>query len=149
MKVDPALYQHVNPEQVGNSRRMLVSEMSGRALVEMKAAELGIPATDPTLLRKVTNAVKEREARGYTYDAADASFALLVRYLQGNLPHYFEVESCWFGNTSRVLLPRLLAGLLQVPRLPNTCVPSVPRSLNQGEVYGLSLIHISEPTRPY
>ncbi|MDK6900884.1 homocitrate synthase/isopropylmalate synthase family protein, partial [Streptococcus agalactiae] len=61
MKVDPALYQHVNPEQVGNSRRMLVSEMSGRALVEMKAAELGIPATDPTLLRKVTNAVKERE----------------------------------------------------------------------------------------
>ncbi|MDK8817552.1 citramalate synthase [Winkia sp. UMB6473-AN360BR] len=93
MKVDPALYQHVNPEQVGNSRRMLVSEMSGRALVEMKAAELGIPATDPTLLRKVTNAVKEREARGYTYDAADASFALLVRYLQGNLPHYFEVES--------------------------------------------------------
>ncbi len=95
IKVDPDLYQHTDPKAVGNDMRMLVSDMAGRAAVELKGRELGFDLTGQSeLLTRVTNRVKESEASGYTYDAADASFELLLREeLTGERPTYFEVES--------------------------------------------------------
>lgn len=95
IKVDPDMYQHMEPKMVGNDMRMLVSDMAGRASIELKARELGINVTGRAdVLTNVTRKVKEAEAQGYTYDAADASFELLLREeLDGSRPTYFEVES--------------------------------------------------------
>lgn len=102
IKVDPGLYQHTDPARVGNTMTMLVSEMAGRASIELKARELGIDtAGDRDLLTRVTEAVKEREARGYAYDAADGSFELLLRQARGDLPEYFRVESWRASITAR------------------------------------------------
>ncbi len=99
IKVDPDLYQHMDPKHVGNDMRMLVSDMAGRASIELKSRELGFDLDstnehDNATLARVLRAVKERELRGYTFDAADASFELLLRReLDGSLPEFFEVES--------------------------------------------------------
>lgn len=94
IRVDPDLYQHIDPARVGNTTTMLVSEMAGRASIELKARELGIDTGgDAELLGRVTEMVKAREAAGYAYDAADGSFELLLRSARGDLPAYFRVES--------------------------------------------------------
>ncbi|KQZ69673.1 citramalate synthase [Nocardioides sp. Root151] len=95
IKVDPNLYQHLDPMQVGNDMRLLVSDMAGRATVELKGKELGYDlSSDKDLVTRLTNRVKEMESRGYTFEAADASFELLlVEEAEGVRPAYFEVES--------------------------------------------------------
>ncbi|MFJ2956778.1 citramalate synthase [Streptomyces sp. NPDC087270] len=99
IKVDPDLYQHIDPERVGNTMRMLVSDMAGRASIELKGKELGIDlGGDRELVGRVVARVKERELKGYTYEAADASFALLLRdELQAGRPdgprRFFRTES--------------------------------------------------------
>ncbi|MCC2315194.1 citramalate synthase [Cellulomonas xiejunii] len=95
IKVDPDLYQHADPELVGNDMRMLVSDMAGRASIELKGRQLGIDlAEHPDVLSRVMHRVKDAEACGYTYEAADASFELvLVEELDGARPVYFKVES--------------------------------------------------------
>src|SRR5512139_2725040 len=95
VRVDPMLYQHADPEAVGNDMRMLVSEMAGRASIELKGRELGYDlAGDQALLSRVTERVKDLEARGYTFEAADASFELLLRQEVTGAPvDLFEVES--------------------------------------------------------
>lgn len=111
IRVDPNLYQHIDPECVGNTMTMLVSEMAGRASIELKAREFGIDtAGDRELLTRVTETVKAREAAGYTYDAADGSFELLLRAARGDLPEYFRIES-WRASIQARPLPgqRLLS----------------------------------------
>ncbi|OII67126.1 citramalate synthase [Streptomyces sp. CC77] len=95
IKVDPDLYQHIDPEQVGNTMRMLVSDMAGRASVELKGKELGVDlGGDRELVGRVVDRVKERELQGYTYEAADASFELLLREeAEGRAIRYFRTES--------------------------------------------------------
>ena len=95
IKVDPALYQHIDPERVGNTMRMLVSDMAGRASIELKGKELGIDlGDDRDLVGRVVRRVKERELKGYTYEAADASFELLLREeVEGRVRGYFRTES--------------------------------------------------------
>jgi len=95
IKVHQGMYQHADPKVVGNDMRMLVSEMAGRASVELKGRELGIDIGDrKDVLKRVTKRVKDAEARGYTYDAADASFELVLREeLSGERPKFFEVDS--------------------------------------------------------
>lgn len=95
IKVDPDLYQHTQPERVGNDMRLLVSDMAGRASIELKGRELGFDlSTDRDLVTAVTQRVKELEARGFTFEAADASFELLLaEMVEGARPAYFEVES--------------------------------------------------------
>jgi 2-isopropylmalate synthase len=84
IKVDPLLYNHVDPSVVGNDMRILVTEMAGRASIELKSRELGLDlAGHPDTLTSVTRKVKELEAGGWSFEAADASFELLVR---GALP---------------------------------------------------------------
>ncbi|MGW8379544.1 citramalate synthase [Streptomyces sp. ODS28] len=95
IKVDPDLYQHIDPELVGNTMRMLVSDMAGRATVELKGKELGYDlAGDRELVGRIVERVKEQELKGYTYEAADASFELLLRdEVQRGARRFFEVES--------------------------------------------------------
>ncbi|MEU7730002.1 citramalate synthase [Streptomyces sp. NPDC040724] len=95
IKVDPDLYQHIDPERVGNTMRMLVSDMAGRASIELKGKELGVELNgDRALISRVVERVKERELQGYTYEAADASFELLLRAeAEGRARKYFRIES--------------------------------------------------------
>ena len=95
IKVDPNLYQHLDPTQVGNDMRLLVSDMAGRASIELKGRELGFDLSgDKELVTRVTDRVKALESRGYTFEAADASFELLlVEEVEGARASYFDVES--------------------------------------------------------
>lgn len=95
IKVDPDLYQHTDPARVGNDMRMLVSEMAGRASVELKGRELGFDlGSDRELVSRVTDRVKDLESRGYTFEAADASFELLLtEEVTGRRPAFFSVVS--------------------------------------------------------
>jgi 2-isopropylmalate synthase len=95
IKVDPDLYQHMDPVGVGNDMRLLVSDMAGRASIELKGRELGYDLSgDRDLVDRVTARVKEMEARGYTFEAADASFELLLaEEVDGRRPTYLTVES--------------------------------------------------------
>ena len=93
IKVDPDLYQHMDPVGVGNDMRLLVSDMAGRASIELKGRELGFEL-DAALARRVTDRVKYLESRGYTFEAADASFELLLaEEVEGDRPSYFDLES--------------------------------------------------------
>jgi 2-isopropylmalate synthase len=94
IKVDPELYNHLNPAIVGNDQRILVTEMAGRASVELKSQELGVDVSDrPDVVGTVVERIKEREAAGWSYEAADASFELLLRDELGQLTEQFTVES--------------------------------------------------------
>jgi 2-isopropylmalate synthase len=96
VRIDPDLYQHVDPSVVGNDMRTLVSEMAGRASVELKGRELGIDMStgEGDVFGRVVERVKSLEAQGFTFEAADASFELLLREeTQGERRRYFEVES--------------------------------------------------------
>ncbi|WP_370247086.1 citramalate synthase [Nocardioides sp.] len=95
IKVDPDLYQHMDPTGVGNDMRLLVSDMAGRASIELKGKELGFDLSgDRDLVTRVTDRVKILEQRGYTFEAADASFELLLtEEVEGVRPAYVEVES--------------------------------------------------------
>jgi 2-isopropylmalate synthase len=105
VKVDPMLYQHIDPALVGNDMRMLVSDMAGRASIELKGRELGYDLSDnKQAIASVTDKVKDLEARGYTFEAADASFELLLRTELGTNTEYFQIES-W-----RVIVERLADG---------------------------------------
>ncbi|TKV61439.1 citramalate synthase [Nakamurella flava] len=80
IKVDPELYNHLDPTRVGNAQHILITEMAGRASVELKARELGIDLTErPAVVGRIVDEVKRREAAGWSYEAADASFELLIR----------------------------------------------------------------------
>jgi 2-isopropylmalate synthase len=97
IRIDPDLYQHTEPAEVGNDMRLLVSEMAGRASIELKGRELGFDLTgtgDKDLVVRITARVKALELAGHTFEAADASFELLlVEEVEGRRPSYFEVES--------------------------------------------------------
>ncbi|THV43508.1 citramalate synthase [Glycomyces buryatensis] len=95
IKADPALYNHVDPVVVGNDMRILVTEMAGRASVELKGRELGIDLSgDREALDRITKRVKELESKGWSFEAADASFELLVRdEVEGGLPRPFTLDT--------------------------------------------------------
>ncbi len=90
---DPKTYEHVEPEAIGNRRKLLVSDQAGRSnvLAELERLGVTIDKNDPRISRLLEE-VKEREAKGYAYEAADASFALLARRIVGKVPDYFDVE---------------------------------------------------------
>jgi 2-isopropylmalate synthase len=90
---EPATYEHVPPEAVGNRRKLLVSDQAGKSNVLAELERIGLKADreDPRIGR-LLEVVKEREAIGYAYEAADASFELLARRVLGKVPSYFDVE---------------------------------------------------------
>src|SRR5215475_12973878 len=91
---DPATYEHVAPGQVGNKRKLLVSDQSGRSNVLAELDRIGIKVDkDDARVVRLLDEVKEREAAGFAYEAADASFELLARRMLGTVPDYFGVET--------------------------------------------------------
>ena len=93
LKVSADLYNHIDPAVVGNEQNVLVTEMAGRASIELKAGELGHDLVQrPDLITSVVEKVKSLEAEGWTFEAADASFELLLLREDG-MEAGFEVES--------------------------------------------------------
>jgi 2-isopropylmalate synthase len=90
---DPRTYEHVPPESVGNARAILVSDQAGRSnlVAQLKRLGLDVGLDDPRLAR-VLDEVKAREAEGYAYEGADASFELVARKWLGGVPKFFDVE---------------------------------------------------------
>lgn len=109
IKVDPSLYQHEDPASVGNDMRMLVSEMAGRASIELKSQELGIDlGGDRELIGRVVERVKEMESHGFTFEAADASFELLLREeATGVRPSFFTIDH-WLTTVERSVDQRIV-----------------------------------------
>jgi len=91
---DFSTYEHVPPESVGNERSIMVSQQAGKSNLVTALARHGIELSkDDPRLEKLLSTVKERESRGYSYDGADASFAILARQVLGTLPVFFSVEN--------------------------------------------------------
>jgi len=94
-------YEHIEPEQVGNHRRVLVSELSGRSNILMKAHELGMDLTKNTPeVKEILSQLKQLEHEGYEYEAADASFHILVQKLLKKHKPFFRLL------TYRVIMDR-------------------------------------------
>ncbi len=93
LKVNADLYNHIDPAVVGNVQNVLVTEMAGRASIELKGAELGYDlSAKPEVVSRVVEEVKELEAQGWSFEAADASFELLILDSEG-AELSFRVES--------------------------------------------------------
>ena len=90
---DPRTYEHVTPDSVGNTRKVLVSDQAGKSniLSELERLGVSLDKNDPRLVR-LLDEVKDKEAQGYAYEGADASFLLLAKRVLGQLPDYFDVE---------------------------------------------------------
>ncbi len=92
VNADPATFEHIAPEIVGNRREMLISELSGRGTVQTRARDAGLQLGDADAAR-VVERVKALEHRGYHYEAADGSFELLLRKETGDYEPLFRLES--------------------------------------------------------
>ncbi len=90
---DPATYEHVAPESVGNKRRLLVSDQAGKSNILAELERLGVELKkDDPRLNLLLDEIKDKEAQGYAYEGAEASFELLARRSLGSVPEYFDVE---------------------------------------------------------
>lgn len=91
---DPRTYEHVPPESVGNTRKILISDQAGRSNLLVRLTEAGIKY-DPndSRLNLLLEDVKQREAEGYSYDGAEASFEVLARRALGQMPEFFKIRS--------------------------------------------------------
>ncbi|MGO9447869.1 MAG: citramalate synthase [Solirubrobacteraceae bacterium] len=92
VKESSAMFEHVDPETVGNHSDVLISELSGRATIAEKARAAGIDADDE-LTKRVVERVKELEHEGFQFEAADGSFELLMRREAGEYEPLFKLES--------------------------------------------------------
>jgi 2-isopropylmalate synthase len=91
---EPRAYEHINPDLVGNSRRVLVSDLSGKSNVEYKAKEMGIDlGTNGYDSRKIVEAIKILESQGYQFDAAEGSFKILLEKITEQFKPIFDLES--------------------------------------------------------
>jgi 2-isopropylmalate synthase len=98
-------YEHIDPELVGNVRRVLISELSGKSTVVMKAKDLGLDLADePDRVGEILAKIKELEHVGYSFEAADGSFEILIRKATGTYSSFFELESF------RVIMDRVPGG---------------------------------------
>lgn len=90
---DPTTYEHVDPATVGNARIIPMSNQAGQSNLRRRLAEAGldVAAKDPALVR-ILERIKDREAQGYSYDTAQASFELLARDELMQMPDFFEVK---------------------------------------------------------
>ncbi len=90
---DPRTYEHVAPEATGNTRKVLISDQGGKSNLVAELERIGVTLgrEDPRLNR-VLQEVKDKEAQGYAFEGADASFFLLVKRILGEVPEYFSVE---------------------------------------------------------
>ncbi len=90
---DPKTYEHINPEEVGNTRNIVISDQAGKSNIisRLKTIGVNIKENDPKI-KKLLEEVKDREFIGYSYDGADASFELLARRIVGEIPRYISIS---------------------------------------------------------
>jgi len=90
---DPKTYEHINPEDIGNTRNIIVSDQAGKSNIisRLKTIGVNIKENDPKI-KKLLEEVKDREFIGYSYDGADASFELLARRIVGEIPRYISIS---------------------------------------------------------
>lgn len=94
MSEEARTYEHIRPEMVGNIQRVVVSELSGKSTISMKAKEMDIDLTEsPHTLAEILSKVKELEHVGYQFEAADGSFEVLIRKAAGSYQQFFRLES--------------------------------------------------------
>ena len=90
---DPSTYEHIAPESVGNARIIPMSNQAGQSNLRKRLQDAGIKVKkDDPALGLILDQIKAREADGYTYDSAQASFELLARRALGQMPEFFEVK---------------------------------------------------------
>jgi len=87
---NPQCYEHVAPEKVGNHRQIMISDQAGRSNIISRLREIGIETKN---VSELVNKVKDLEAQGYAYDAADASFEILAKRFLSSVPNFFELIS--------------------------------------------------------
>jgi 2-isopropylmalate synthase len=93
---NPKCYEHVKPEIVGNKRKIMISDQSGRANIISRLKEIGLNLNDQLKLDQISdlvNKVKDQEAKGYAYDCADASFEILAKKSLNLIPNFFDLIS--------------------------------------------------------
>ena len=91
---DPKTYEHIEPEQVGNERSIVISDQAGRSNILSRLEKLNIQINkDDPKIQTILDEVKDREFTGYSYDGADASFELLTRRLLGEVPNYVQIKN--------------------------------------------------------
>ena len=90
---DPKTYEHIDPEEVGNSRNIVVSDQSGKSNIISRLKTIGIEIEESDhKIKKLLDEVKDREFIGYSYDGADASFELLARRIISKIPRYILIK---------------------------------------------------------
>jgi len=117
VRADPSTFEHVDPELVGNSRDLLVSELAGRASVTEKAADAGLQL-NADLAERTAERIKDLEHTGFQFEAADGSFELLVRREAGQYVPLFRLES-W-----RVIVEQRADGNVETEATIKIWVPS-------------------------
>jgi len=117
---DPRTYEHVPPQSVGNFRKVMVSDQGGKSnfINALKRRGIEVGKTDPRL-DKLIGIVKEREATGYAYEGADASFELLAHRTLGRVPEFFSVTSF------RVMVERRFNAMGQITTVSEAVVKLV------------------------
>jgi len=91
---NPAAYEHIRPERVGNKQRVLVSDLAGRSNIEYKARELGVDlGLDRATTKRIVREIKKMEDQGYQFDAAEGSLSLLIKKKTGAFKEPFNLES--------------------------------------------------------
>jgi 2-isopropylmalate synthase len=99
---DPATYEHVTPESVGNQRKVIVSDQAGKSNILAELERIGVSlAKDDPRVNRLLDEVKEKESLGYAYEGAEASFELLARRVLGEVPDYFDIERFSVGVERR------------------------------------------------
>ncbi len=112
---NPAAYEHIAPEAVGNQRRVLVSDLSGKSNIEYKAMELGLSLGEgDSQSRKIVDEIKRLEDEGYTFEAADGSLALLIRKTTGEFMEPFILECYRVINEKTENRPSVSQALIKI-----------------------------------
>jgi len=108
-------YEHIDPEQVGNQRRVLVSDYSGKSSIEYKAKELGLSFEEGDLKsKKIVDEIKTLEHEGYTFEAADGSLSLLMKKINGEFEEPFTLECYRIINEKTENMPSISQALIKI-----------------------------------
>mgnify|MGYP001321974153 FL=1 len=93
VRKNPETYEHISPKLIGNNRRILISELSGKSSILTKATEYGYDLTkESTKAKKILDKLKDMENQGYQFEGAEASFELLLKKTIGTYKSFFELE---------------------------------------------------------
>lgn len=112
---NPAAYEHIRPELVGNEQRVLVSDLSGKSNIEYKARELGIDlGTEDAISTLIVQKIKIMEDEGYQFDAADGSLSLLIKKITGEFKEPFVLECFHVINAKTKNNPSLSQATIKI-----------------------------------